>query len=815
MPPICCGLSSMSMLFGSKSVKLAQRLKTYPKSMVDKNSKKTMRSRFKKDSSSQTPCNFILIMELRKKVVTFRDIIDLPPCSTSVSTNQLLLATLRDLQKFYPGSLPHFHKSELKRLPLDKALQELGDNTSKMNDERINKNKYDIYKNDNCKNVDKLIEFAMAELNVLIKMAREQFDIAAPDDEGGGNKGLDPKTNSFKEEMKKSCSKISSGCPSPTSVIPEVATDEPNSSSVTFSFRVQSVGKLNSTDVKRLKLHMFPSFGLQLPSCLNPKKIASVGDINVDDEEKEKKEAKGDDGSLVINAKEKKEAKGDDGSLVINSSIVDKDEGHIDENKRLKEPVSSDDNTKNGNDGCNDTKLAPTTAEVSPSPAPSAEVSSTIPSPPPPPPASLQPKEEVVSGGPPLPPPPKLEPKEPEVPKTETAIPPPPPPLGKSTSDAPGGPPPSPPPVPSASGGGAAPPPAPSLSRTLTKKFGPTPPPPPPGTQANGGANPPPPPPPGGKSVRTKKGGTRLKRSSHMGNLYRNLKSKVEGSPMQGKAFGKKKGGGGGVKNNNSGQGMADALAEITKKSAYFQQIEEDVEKYSKSIYELKGAIGKFKTKDMNELLQFYKEVESVLENLTDETQVLARIEDFPTKKLEALRTSSTLYSKLESMIKELKNLKIDPPLPQLLDKVSRSFTKIKGDIDALERTKDEEAKIFKGYNIEFDFQIIMRIKETMVDVSSDCMELALKERREGDGQNKNGGVKLLWRVFQFAFQVYTFAGGHDDRAEKLTQELAQEIEKEAENQNEATPTPRRRKNKPRRMASRKNTCPTCKTGPT
>ncbi|TYG53264.1 hypothetical protein ES288_D09G095600v1 [Gossypium darwinii] len=586
-------------------------------------------------------------------------------------------------------------------------------------------------------------------------MAREQFDIAAPDDEGGGNKGLDPKTNSFKKEMKKSCSKISSGCSSPTSIIPEVATDEPNSSSVTFSFRVQSVGKLNSTDVKRLKLHMFPSFGLQLPSCLNPKKIASVGDINVDDEEKEKKEAKGDDGSLVINTEEKKEAKGDDGSLVMNASIVDKDEGHIDENKRLKEPVSNDDNTKNGNDRCNDTKLAPTTAEVSPSPAPSAEVSSTIPSPLPPP-ASLQPKENVVSGVPPLPPFPKLEPKEPEVPKTETAIPPPPPPPGKSTSEASGGPPPPPPPVPSASGGGGAPPPAPSLSRTLTKKFGPTPPPPPPGSQANGGANPPPPPPPGGKSVRTKRGGTRLKRSSHMGNLYRNLKSKVEGSPMQGKAFGKKKGGGG-VKNNSSGQGMADALAEITKKSAYFQQIEEDVEKYSKSIYELKGAIGKFKTKDMNELLQFYKEVESVLENLTDETQVLARIEDFPTKKLEALRTSSTLYSKLESMIKELKNLKIEPPLPQLLDKVSRSFTKIKGDIDALERTKDEEAKIFKGYNIEFDFQIIVRIKETMVDVSSDCMELALK--------------------------VYTFAGGHDERAEKLTQELAQEIEKEAENQ--------------------------------
>lgn len=36
-----------------------------------------------------------------------------------------------------------------------KALQGLGD-TSKMSDEWINKYKYDIYDNDNCKNVDKL-----------------------------------------------------------------------------------------------------------------------------------------------------------------------------------------------------------------------------------------------------------------------------------------------------------------------------------------------------------------------------------------------------------------------------------------------------------------------------------------------------------------------------------------------------------------------------------------------------------------------------------------------------------------------------------
>lgn len=43
--------------------------------------------------------------------------------------------------------------------------------------------------------------------------------------------------------------------------------------------------------------------------------------------------------------------------------------------------------------------------------------------------------------------------------------------------------------------------------------------------------------------------------------------------------------------------------------------------------------------------------------------------------------------------------------------------------------------------------------------------------------KNKTSGwAKTLWRAFQFAFKVYKFAGGHDDRADKLTKELGEEI---------------------------------------
>lgn len=269
-----------------------------------------------------------------------------------------------------------------------------------------------------------------------------------------------------------------------------------------------------------------------------------------------------------------------------------------------------------------------------------------------------------------------------------------------------------------------------------------------------------------------------------MGNLYRLLKGKVEGSSLEGKTPKKGKIGA----SSGGKQGMADALAEMTKRSTYFQQIEEDVKNHAKSIRELKVSINSFINSDMFELQNFHKHVESHLEKLTDETQVLSRFEDFPTKKLEGLRMAAALYSKLDDIVTTLKNWKIESPVNQLFDNIEKYFNKIKVQLDTLERSKDEESKKFKSQKIHFDFSILIRIKELMVDVSSGCMELALKEGREAKAMEntknglksegrKKGSAKLLWRAFQFAYRVYTFAGGYDDRADMLTRQLAYEIE--------------------------------------
>ncbi|KAL7088904.1 hypothetical protein ACP275_13G156700 [Erythranthe tilingii] len=291
------------------------------------------------------------------------------------------------------------------------------------------------------------------------------------------------------------------------------------------------------------------------------------------------------------------------------------------------------------------------------------------------------------------------------------------------------------------------------------------------------------PPPPPGLAFRPKKpsaAATKLKRSSHMSNLYTRVRGKVEGSSKSSRP-GRKPRIGAAAAAGGDKLGMADALAEMSKRSVYFQQIEEDVKNYAGAVKEVKIAISSFKTSDKAELIKFNKYVESHLEKLTDENQVLARFEDFPHKKLEAVRMAAALYTKLDTIANTLKNWPIVSPVAQLLDKADRYLSKIKLELDVLERTKDEDTKELLSQNITFDFAVLTRIKELTVDLSSNCMDLALKEKRENrDGKKKNNGsAKMLWRAFQFGFRVYKFAGGHDDRADKLIRELAQEIETE------------------------------------
>ncbi|KAL6991023.1 hypothetical protein U1Q18_009146 [Sarracenia purpurea var. burkii] len=742
--------------------------------------------------------NFITMAELRTKILHFRDIIDLPPCVGSASANELVITTAKDLHLLYPDIVPQNSMSETEGTPIHQALIPFCDALKLVGDMWMSGDEW--MDKSKCRADDRMTatefeQHALAMLDDMIKIARERmFDLM---DEDEPLKSHSPQGGAFGRALSDSnlANKTHSGSPAtPTSVLADMAnwSGTSYSSPLLLPLRIQAVGKLNPIDVKRLTFHMFPYMAAQ------------DHEVNTTLEE----------------LKQGKEVKNE--SEISAGGIEDGDEFEMEGIPKILrtnlEKVTSDKgrNWIGTPNNAMDVVLPPPSlpklranravAEAHPPPGPPKVQASTLPlsqmsqyvasPPPPPPPSMLSPLNLPLPPPPPPPPtcmpspntvlslwpPPPSSPSPPKLESPGPPLPPPPPPFITSGHSAM----PPPPPPPMTSRNGTMPPPPP-LPPGMSSN-GSVPAPPPPMPLGKGGAPPPPPALGGGRSLRPKKAATKLKRSSQMGNLYRLLKGKVEGSSLDGKSSQGKRNKIGAATGGK--QGMADALAEMTKRSAYFQQIEEDVKNHSKAITEVKVAISTFQTTDMAELLKFHKYVESHLEKLTDESQVLARFEGFPAKKLEALRMAAALYSKLDVIANTLQNWKIEGPSGQLLDKSESYFNKIKGELDALERTKDEESKKFQSHKITFDFGILVRIKELVVDVSSGCMELALKEKREANAKDnrqsgpksdgrKNGSAKLLWRAFQFAFRVYTFAGGHDERADNLTRELAREIESE------------------------------------
>ncbi|CAN4116620.1 unnamed protein product [Withania somnifera] len=789
--------------------------------------------------------NFRIMTGIRNKIIALRDLLDLSPCDGSESANELLISTLRDLHKLFPSINPNFSLLKIDGTSIHEKVRCFCDILKSIGQLWTGNDDWMVTCKENKHSKLNDFEYVLALLEDIIKLASERM-LETPDedehehehehedeDEDGQTRETSPSPDTFEKNFSDTYSSNNSSLSSsPTSVLPQIITNASNNknakasitSPLLLSLKVQAAGNQNPVEVKHLSFHMIhnanqdSSYAVQLGSNVDEKRLNT--------EAKQDCEL-ADLPEILLNSLEKASENGEifwtgasNGEAVparvtfdvlLPRSSISRLQSNVTEQSsvppspQILSPKITEsqvptqpqpDSLCESEEAVPSSPPAPITSgnnvtSPPPPPPPSPPITSknrAVPLPPPPPPKNSEnihspppPKKSENVHSPPPPPPPPLSPHEglkgmvtphPLPPKaSDRAVPA--PPSSKSMRKVA-----APPPPPTPTGKRAATPRSPKLA---------APAPPPPMQMKKGGAPPPPPPSfAGAKNPRQKKTTTKLKRSSQMGNLYRSLKGKVEGSSLDGK----QKGGKGkfNATNRDKPAAMADALAEMTRRSAYFQQIEEDVKNHAELIKEMKKAVASFHTSDMSELITFHNYVESHLEKLTDESQVLARFEDFPCKKLEALRTAATLYSKLDSIVSTLQNWQPASPVGQHLARAERYFNKIKGDVDTLERTKDEESKKLKTHKIQFDFGALVRIKELMVDVSSNCMELALKEKRvaaamekEGAGLTNEGSKKesaeQLWKAFQFAFRVYNFAGGQDERAEKLTKELAEVIE--------------------------------------
>lgn len=378
---------------------------------------------------------------------------------------------------------------------------------------------------------------------------------------------------------------------SPTSVLPEIITNASKknakasiTSPLLLSLKVQAAGDQKPIELKNFSFHMIPhsnqdsSYAVQLGSNVDEK--GSNTEANQECEIMDLPE-------IILNSLEKASENGgifwngaSDGQAVparftfeilLPPSSISRLQSNVTEqasvppspqilSPKIIEPQVPSPPQRDSS--CENEEPAPSTPPAHITPV------NTVTTPPPPPPPPITSKKRAVPCPPP-PPPSKSEnvhtpppsPRSPHnglkgmvtphplPPKASTGVvppPPPPKPMGKVAA---------PPPPPMPMGKRASHPKSPRMA---------VPAPPPPMQMKKGGAPPPPPPTfAGAKTSRPKKSTTKLKRSSQMGNLYRSLKGKVEGSSSDGK----QKGGKGKFNASKGGTpAMADALAEMTKR---------------------------------------------------------------------------------------------------------------------------------------------------------------------------------------------------------------------------------------------------------
>ncbi|PQQ07202.1 uncharacterized protein Pyn_15354 [Prunus yedoensis var. nudiflora] len=253
---------------GMKGRKDSSRPKSLPLKQKNASRRGMPKNRSFGDSGNQ-----VMMIELRKKIIIFMDIIDLPVYDASAATDELVMRLMRDLQKLYPEIVLRNQLSELKGASTEqvlasfcKALKSIGESWM-TNHDRLDKLSYDLPSFKEDVNSDQLVETVLATLDCLIKMARDEFDMMDEDDQKG--EGYSPRNSSFGKFLSdsESCTSVSS-CPSPvtpSSVLPELIDCSPQAqkkanvgskSPLLWTLRVQAVGKLNPIDIKHLSLHL-------------------------------------------------------------------------------------------------------------------------------------------------------------------------------------------------------------------------------------------------------------------------------------------------------------------------------------------------------------------------------------------------------------------------------------------------------------------------------------------------------------------------------------------------------------------------------
>uniref|UniRef100_A0A0D3E837 Uncharacterized protein n=1 Tax=Brassica oleracea var. oleracea TaxID=109376 RepID=A0A0D3E837_BRAOL len=374
-------------------------------------------------SSPKCTANFILMVELRKNIFSFRDMIDLPSLDGSLSVTEIITHTMKDLQKLSPEIVTINQSFDMEGAEMDKMLiffyedlRAIGDSWI-MDSDWIYRSKYrnsGVGKNKS----DRLVEHVLAALDGLIKMTKERFGMMDLDSDGRKSfKGVPSEARrSFRRSVSYSESN-NSFFPSPLtprSVIPGTMMSSSSSTSPSlWNLRAQALDKLSPVDLKQLAMRILSRRDSDSLQDLDLKNIIEEEQeesekLGEDDEDNDSSVSETEDHSKSSETEHETEGEHHIESSGTEHVVTDGEhhkEGSETEHEDHSEPTTSEtDSTESFQEAISVTKLAPPSPPPPPpSPSPSFLNKKATPLSQPPP-SSPQPGRKTLSPPPPPPP---------------------------------------------------------------------------------------------------------------------------------------------------------------------------------------------------------------------------------------------------------------------------------------------------------------------------------------------------------------------------------------------------------------------------
>eukprot|EP00210_Caulerpa_lentillifera_P003909 g3734.t1 len=209
-------------------------------------------------------------------------------------------------------------------------------------------------------------------------------------------------------------------------------------------------------------------------------------------------------------------------------------------------------------------------------------------------------------------------------------------------------------------------------------------------------------------------------------------------------------------------------LDELMSKSKHVRKINEEIEKHTDTIHQWADEIKTISFNSMNEVIEFVEKMDrNINQNLTDETTVLKRIKNWPSR-YDVMRDAYGRWMNLKKLQLSQIHWNSDPglTLDDQLEKMKAFVDRVDARLQDFLRTQSAEELKYTKHGIPWSSEIFDQVKRASLVILEQYMKLVLQNVKNASYTTIRRR-DLLSNCACFAFKVHQMVGGLNDACTK------------------------------------------------